>query len=314
MTLEIIRYEQTYENEVVNLWNECLSKDNISIKIFRDQVLLDDNFSNEYALIAKENNNVIGFILGVKRQIPYLERGMESEKAWIPIMFVKKEYRRLKIGKKMVQSIENKFVVLDVKKIVLAAYSPNYFFAGIDKKNYPEAIQFFEKLGYYKYGDAVSMHADLWDYAFPDSVKMKMEEAYKAGFQFQKFTYKYCLALIEFVKVNFGGGWKRNVLMAMQNNTAEQVIWIAINRDDEVVGFCMRKMDGFDNRFGPFGVLETLRSHGIGSILFNLMMKDMREQRLYFLYFLWTHGDGMRFYLRNGVKVYREFDMYQKDI
>ena len=39
--MKIINYSQEYEEEVVNLWNDCLIKDAISIDEFRKQVLFD---------------------------------------------------------------------------------------------------------------------------------------------------------------------------------------------------------------------------------------------------------------------------------
>ena len=103
-------------------------------------------------------------------------------------------------------------------------------------------------------------------------------------------------------------------MTAIRNQFAEDTIWLALDSEDHIVGFCMRKIDGNDNRFGPFGVLESLRSHGLGYILFELMMNDMKERRLYYLFFLWTGGAGMRFYLRHGVNIYRTYQLFEKRV
>lgn len=312
--MKIISYDQNYEIDVVKLWNKCLYSDTISKHIFRKQVLFDDNFNSELALIALEENQVIGFALSTKRQIPYLDRGLEPDRGWINLFFVKEEFQRQGIGTKLVFEIEKRLTNADVKNITLASYSPNYFFPGIDKNAYPNAISFFMKYGYKCTGDAVSMQRDLWNYNMSKSSLGKKANAEKEGFNFKKFTYNYSLKLLEFLKITFGGGWKRNALMAMQNNEAEETIWIVTDKEDAVVGFCMRKMDGNDDRFGPFGVKEELRSHGLGGILFELMMEDMRSNKYYYLYFLWTHGDGMRFYEKHGVNVYRRYYLYSKTI
>lgn len=76
----------------------------------------------------------------------------------------------------------------------------------------------------------------------------------------------------------------------------------------------MRKIDGNDARFGPIGVKESVRSKGIGGILFDLQMREMQKRGIYYAYFLWTHGAAMRFYERHGMSVYRTYQLYRKNI
>lgn len=310
--MRIISYIQDYESKVVELWNNCLIADTISVNEFRKQVLFDDNFNKDLALIALEEDKVVGFILATKRQVPYLDRGLEPERGWINLLFVKEDCRRKKVGTTLVNEIEQRLLKKGVKSIILAAYSPSYFFPGIDIDSYSESIDFFESLGYKRTSEAVSMQRNLWDYHFPEKVSNRKAQLELEGYIFKKFDYKYSLKLLEFLGATFGGGWKRNALMAMQNNEAEELIWVCVDNDDNVVGFCMRKMDGNDCRFGPFGVSDSLRSSGIGGVLFNLMMEDMKSNKLYYLYFLWTNGDAMRFYQKHGVSIYRKYYLYNK--
>lgn len=312
MQVKIISYDQEYENKIVELWNKCLTVDTVSIDQFRKQVLFDDNFNCDLALIALDEQEVIGFILATKRQVPYLDRGLEPERGWINLLFVKEDYRRRNVGSNLIKEVESRLVEKGAKTITLASYSPSYFFPGVDYENYPESIAFFENHSYNKAGEAVSMQRDLWNYSFPERVSIRKNQLESEGYVFKKFTYKYSMKLLKFLGVTFGGGWKRNALIAMQNNEAEKLIWICVDKNDDVVGFCMRKMDGNDCRFGPFGVSDNLRSSGIGGVLFNLMMDDMKSNKLYYLYFLWTHGAGMRFYEKHGVEVYRNYYLYNK--
>lgn len=309
-----IQYEQKYEKDVVHLWNECLTEDLINIPIFRKQVLFDENFREEFAICAFVKKELVGFVFGTKRQFPYLERGTEPEKSWINVIFVKKEYRRKKIGNNLLKLIEEKLNDGFTKKIIVASYSPHYFFPGVDRKNYIGAKEFFESNGYYISGEAVSMCKSLFDYKIPDKTILKKNELELQGFKFIRFQYEYSFKLLEFLKNEFGGGWKQNALSVMKSNEAEDTILICVDINDNVVGFCMRKMDGFPSRFGPFGIKKELRSLGIGGVLFDLMQEEMKKQRLFNLYFLWTHGAGQRFYERHGVHVYREFDLMEKMI
>lgn len=310
--ISITHYDHRYEADIIDLWNRTLVADSINASIFRKQVLFDENFQNDLCLLALENEKLIGFLLGIKRVYPYLDRGTEPDRGWISLVFVDKEYQRKGIASNLVNAIEKKFAERDVKRISVASYSPNYFFPGVDISAYPEALGFFVKLNYIDLGESVSMERSLFDHNLSKDFHEKKAKAEEMGYQFRPFTYDMSFALLEFLQVNFGGGWKYNALTAMRSQLAQDTIWLALNSENEIVGFCMRKMDGNDHRFGPFGVLDSLRSHGLGYILFELMMNDMKQRRLYHLYFLWTGGAGMRFYLRHGVHVYRTYRLFEK--
>ena len=67
----------------------------------------------------------------------------------------------------------------------------------------------------------------------------------------------------------------------MQKKEAEDTILLVVDEQKNILGFCMRKIDGNDARFGPFGVSEHLRSKGIGGVLFEYMMQEMKQKGIY---------------------------------
>ena len=71
---------------------------------------------------------------------------------------------------------------------------------------------------------------------------------------------------------------------------------------------------GNDARFGPIGVAEALRGAGLGGVLIDLQMMEMKKRGIYSFYFLWTHGDAIRFYERHGLNIYRTYQLYRKKI
>jgi ribosomal protein S18 acetylase RimI-like enzyme len=203
---------------------------------------------------------------------------------------------------------------MGAETVTLGAYSPNYFFPGIDKENYTGALKFFDKIGYRAGKESYSMCKDLHDYKVSEETLDKLSKAEKAGFSFKSFEYKYAIELLEFLKSEFGGGWKRNALISMQNNTAEDCILLVLDGEQKIVGFCMRMIDGNPMRFGPFGVKGEVRNFGIGGILFDIMQLEMEKRWIYHLYFVSTDVHGRRFYERHGLKVFRTFVDYQKTI
>lgn len=309
--MELISFEQKYEEELVELWNRTMTADPISIQRFRTQVLLDENFDRELCLLALAEGRIEGFILGMKRRFPYLERGLEPDRGWISVMFVAGEHRRRGIGTCLADEVEKRLSKLGAETVTLAAYSPNYFFPGIDIHAYPEAAAFFEARGYTGTEESYSMCRDLHGFVISPEWRKRKEEAEGKGFVFRSFQWKDALELLEFAKTNFGGGWKRNLLLAMRAGEAEDVVTVVLLRD-EIVGFAMRKTDGNPMRFGPIGVCEKVRNAGIGGILFQVKQQEMCSKGICYLYFLSTDAPGRRFYERHGVKVFRTYRKYQK--
>lgn len=312
--MKFTNYTQSVEKEVVECWNRCCTFDEITVDKFRKQALFDDNFDSELCWVALDKDKVCGFVMATKRKFPYLERGLEPDRGWINVIFVDKEYRRQGIGKTLLQLAEAKLKELGVKNITLGAYSPNYFFAGIDPVNYNEAIHFFNAMNYHAGAEHYSMARDLHGFRLTEKTDKKKIEAEEKGYVFSKFDYSYSLELLDFLKNEFGGGWKRNALIAMQNHLAEDVILIVLNKNKKICGFCMRMIDGNPMRFGPIGIAEAERNAGIGGILLELQMREMSRQGIYHMYFVTTDEPGKRYYERHGLSVFRTFIEYRKDV
>lgn len=312
--MEIINYSQNYEKEVVDLWNMSLDADPVTVTKFRKQALFDDNFDTELCFAAVESDRVIGFLLATKRKFPYLERGLEPTRGWINVMFVHEAFRRRGVGKALVEKAEEKLKAMGAETVTLGAYSPNYFFPGIDAENYQAAVNFFEAMGYRGGKKSYSMCKDLHGFQIGKETLDKLAKAQEEGYRFIGFDYRYALELLEFLRDEFGGGWKRNALISMQNNTAEDCILLVLDREEKIAGFCMRMMDGNPMRFGPFGIRAEARNSGIGGVLFDLMQLEMEKRGIYHLYFVSTDDPGRRFYERHGLKVFRTFTDYQKTI
>lgn len=306
-------FQQERFQQVLTCWNQSLIYDGIDEERFKQLILLDENFNPDLFLLALNQEKVVGFCYGVRRKIPYLERGLEENRGWIVIMGVLPEYQNQGIGTMLCDGVEKRLKDMGTKEITLCAYSPNYFFPGIDKR-YQQAISFFENRNYVNRAESVSMQRSLWDYHMADQYKEKLASLEKDGIHIIRYNDEYMLPLLNYLLENFGAGWKRNALIAMQKKEAEDTILLVVDEQKNILGFCMRKIDGNDARFGPFGVSEHLRSKGIGGVLFEYMMQEMKQKGIYYLYFLWTDGAAQRFYERHDVKVYRTYQLYRKEV
>lgn len=312
--MELVTYDQKYEAEVVALWNKELPADPITVHKFRQQALLDDNFDSDLCYVALEDGRVAGFLLATRRKFPYLERGTEPDRGWINVMFVDESCQRKGIGSQLLVRAEQDMKERGAKNITLAAYSPSYFFPGVDVENYKASEAFYQKHGYQPGKISYSMCKDLHGYRLSEETRKKLAEANAAGYRFEMFSWKYAVKLLNFARDEFGGGWKRNCLLTMQHDRAEDCILLVLDKDDEICGFCTRMIDENPMRFGPIGTAERVRNQGLGSILFDLAQLEMEKRGIYHLYFVSTDDPGRRFYERHGVHVFRTFVDYRKNI
>lgn len=310
--MNIRNYTQKEEQAVVDLWNRALPFDGIDVSKFRRQAILDENFDPELAFVAEEEGRITGFLFGTKRRFPYLERGLEPDRGWINVLFVDPDYQRRGIGSCLLKACEEKLAALGCKNITLGAYSPNYFFWGIDPENHANAAAFFEKHGYQAQEKHYSMAKDLHGYQIPAPILEKKAAAEAKGYRFLPFDYSYTLELLEFLRTEFGGVWKRNALIAMQEGTAEDLIWLILAPEGSICGFCMRAIDRNPMRFGPIGIAASRRNEGLGTILLDLQCLSMCQKGIYHMYFVTTDDPGRRYYERQGLHVFRTFVTYKK--
>jgi len=310
--MEIGIYDQKYEQEIIELWNKTLTHDLITKDKFRKQILFDENFDENLCFIAFNDQTVIGYLLAIKRKFPYLERGLEPDRGFISVVFVDESHRNHGVGQQLMKTAEDKLYEMGARRITLGAYSPNYFFPGIDSENYPASKIFFESLGYVCGDVNFSMKKDLHGFYRTPEMMEKYTQLVKNGFEVKPFDYRYTIKLLDFARREFGGGWKRNILMSMRNSFAEENIIIVTDKADSIVGFAMRMIDGNPMRFGPIGISESVRNYGIGGVLFDYMQSEMTKRGIYHMFFVTTDIPGRRFYERHGLTVFRTFYDYEK--
>lgn len=312
MTFQIENYKHSYLKEIVSCWNRSLIYDPITEERFMQEVELDENFDSDLALVAVFDDKVVGFSLGIRRKYPYLTRGLESERGWISAFFVDPEYKNEGIGTKLLEEEENRLICSGSKTITMCAYSPNYFAPGINVE-YKDGVKFFEKHGYPRGETEYSMARDLYSYSIPENTLAHKAELGKEGITFKMFSDVYEESLLALTSKEFGAGWTLNVLNALRKKEAQDTIVLAV-KDNDVIGYCMRKIDGRDGRFGPIGVSDKYRDSGIGGVLLDLQMREMQKRCIYSFYCLWTGGDAARFYTKHGLAPVKTYYMYRKEV
>lgn len=298
--------------QLVVLWNSVFD-DKYDVAKFQSEQIDEQNFDPELCLIAKDEAKVVGFIFGMKRRYPYFSKGLQGKNAWIKAMAVATEYQNKGIGEGLLSELERRLIEKGTNIIDIAMYSPNYFFPGI-QENWQAANSFFIKYKYQAYERAYWMEMSLLDYTYPSNVKQRKADLELSGFSFRPYNESDVDNLLLMVKNNFSDSWYHYVKLADEEGRAKETIFLVLF-NNEVVGYVSRmSIDHNPCRFGPFGVDKTYRNHHLGEVLFHEMMQIMKDRNLELVFFKSTEEHGKRFYQRNGMKVARVFDKYQKII
>ena len=125
MTIEIVRYRNALQADVIALWEDC-GLDvpwNDPVKDIERKCL----HSPDMFLVALEHAQLVGTIMG----------GYDGHRGWINYLAVHADWRHRSLGRRLVSEIESRLLALGCPKINLQIRESN---AG--------AAAFYEKIGY----------------------------------------------------------------------------------------------------------------------------------------------------------------------
>lgn len=97
--------------------------------------------------------------------------------------------------------------------------------------------------------------------------------------------------ILEFIRTNFTNGWANECEHALFNNPIS--CYIAV-KDRKVIGFACYDATA-KNFFGPIGVKENERKHGVGKVLLTKCLNSMKESGYAYAIIGWV-DDAINFY------------------
>ena len=309
MTVPIRHYQAEDEHGVVELWNLCLPRDEITLNTFRRKIILDPNFDENGCFVAAEKKEVVGFLLSIRRRYPYFELGLEPGKGWITVFFVHPEWRRCGIATSLLRNAEQFLAITGVREIFVSDYTPNYFIPGVDLDAYAEAYHFLKSRQYQKVQSVYGMGRSLVDFSIPETMLKRFQELELTGYRVDIFRPKHTVKVLEFLREHYPGDLFRTALERLHENPECDEILVAL-RDGEVVGFS----HFLDERFGPFGIGKEYLGRGLGPMLYYRTVDQMRKKGKRNLWLAWTTGRAKDFYHKVGLKVMRRHGIMKKPL
>src|SRR5678815_6056475 len=117
---------------ILGLFKASVPFEGISEPRFTRQVLLDVNFRREGAIVARDGDRVVGFMLAIARQVPLENAPSDAERGYITLFGVLPEFQRRGIGSQMLAQAEAYLKSQNRKLVMISSYAPGYFIPGVD--------------------------------------------------------------------------------------------------------------------------------------------------------------------------------------
>lgn len=295
---------------VAALWRRSAPADPITDDRFTTLVLLDPNFDPAGLRLAFRGEQLVGAACAMRRRTPLDGIDLDATHGWITFFLVAPDARGQGIGSALVQDAVDWLGSHGVTDVDFSGYTPNYFLPGIDPERYATGKNLLERHQFGAFGTADAMARSLDDYAMPDAAKSRQHELEAAGYAFETPTASQLVWLIALAREQFSADWGRAIREAIAAGVDREHIIIATDPGRQIVGWAMfGAYERLDERFGPFGVLESQRGTGIGWVLMHLTLTRMRARGERHAWFLWADQGTVahELYIRAGFTVTRRF-------
>ncbi len=310
--MDIRSFESQCLEQIVTVWNHCLTVDLISPGVLEARVLLDPNYRDDFFLVAWEKEKIIGFVLGICGEGFFSPTRLVGAQSWILAIAVEAEYRRCGVGTMLLAELESRFQEAGKREIWIATYPTAYISPGIDEDAYAGGLNFFRSQRYQVAYRALAMDASLWPPHFPENIADQEQQLIEQGITFQPYSVAQLSAFRRFLRSELPWDWEwlalRNLRRIHEGTFSPAQFWLALYKG-EVVGYCQYE----GAHFGPFGVTKEFRQRGIGTVLLSHALRSMAQQGEHSAWVLWTGSKGARLYARFGFVESRQFVILHKE-
>ena len=315
--LEIRALERSDILQVVEGWNRTLVYDRVTQERFEEIILNDPNYEREGNIIVLYQGKIVGFVSAVAREGAAGKDGRggpdDKDHGYIKGMFVLDGYWHTGVGKKLLDQAEEYLASKGKRVINVVVYTGRYFFPGIDLR-YERLLGLFAGNGYERLLDwgkictIDDLAVNLTDFEPGAYHRQAREKTAKIGAEITTYHPNMLEKMRAFVeKLNMGywfpKGWEEWF--------GENEHTLVALKGQKIIGWASYWPDEKGGGFGPTGVLEAYRGHGIGTCLLLESMLRMKELGIPKVTASWAVTE---FYLKSGWEICRQYAPFQKKL
>lgn len=293
-----------------------MPRDVISARRLAEHTLLEPNFDPQGLIIAEHRvEGVVGFLYATCATLGIPTMPTEG---YLTVGCVDARERRAGIGSELLHRAEKNLSARGAERVTVAGYPQAYFWPGLDSVEYSDAASFLEQHGFHYTSTAAAMNLNLDAWAMSSGVRDLIKDRETQGYEFRPALLEDLPEVIDFANHRLAPDWGELIrTAALRNHDSVRRTLIARDPGRKVVGFATYGAYGdLIQRFGPFGVDETQRGVGLGRILLNLTLAQMRSDGTHGAWFLWTgeNSPAGLLYQSTGFEVARRFSVMQKKL
>lgn len=286
---------------VLSLWNRSATYDPLTPELLDEKIFDDPDYQPALQCVAEEKRRVVGFISGAKRQN---DAGVTG---FIKLLAVDPAHRRQRVGTQLAEAVETELKKQGACSIRVFDSAPNYLQPGIDPR-YTELLAFFERRGYERCGETANMHADLQARDFDTAAEEAAQR--RCGFEIRRAIMGDRDDLFALLQQHWAA-WIPEIERALMNYPIS--LHVALHQF-KIVAFSAYDSNNLNTGwFGPMGTDPVYRGRGLGAILLQRCLTDLkaRGHRLAIIPWVGPHA----FYLHHaGARIARVFWRYRKKL
>ena len=326
-----INYNPSYNDKMYELFCDFQKEDNFykehTYEEFKERLLENKNFQEDACFLCIDGENLVGMACGFVNK-----NDLENVKAsgYIHTFIVKKEYRRMGIGSKLLSLLEEHFKACKRTSSRLVFLSPinwPWYIPHTDKHIHPgcpavvinsEYYIFLYHHGYFVNSIHEGFHLNLSDYSLPEKVRLRMEENAKEGLTVELYDEKKHFGVREFaseVREEGNPGFARSIEYNLDREKPYPfVVALDHNRVCGWTGAIYTEPSGRGHLDG-ITVSSKIRGKGLGTGVFaKLCTESKKNGATYMTFFTGLDNPARYIYLGAGFNIACSFADMKKNL
>lgn len=294
------------------IYKEAFPFESVPERRFLRTFFLEPNYDPASVFVAEEAGSVLGFAIAPVQRVPLLAGfPVRTETGYVSALAVRDRSLVAEAGGVLLDTAIRYLTAKGVRNIS-TGYAPFYIHQGVEIDRCPEYAALYLSRGF-RGGESYAMRCRLADFR-PDAALEEKRRALEAdGFYIGPLREKYLFSLLDPCAPFSSVGWSYEFSTRVRDCDFDRIRICA--RDGKTVACCVfgdSESDG--ERFGPFGTDPALQGRGIGSVLLQDCLGEMKKRGLSSAWLQWgpTSGPAHHLYLKYGFVPEKHYMTFSK--